>query len=263
MRKCTANGNPIQLLVAETCRLSCELMAMALCHYRRHLSVVACATDSAQILKAFVAKRPDVCIISSRLKDGNTSGINVVRQLHAAHEGARVLMLIDSLERGSVIEAFRSGALGVFPRDGAFDELYQGIQKISTGQVWANNEQLQYLVESIADGGPPAITDARGNTLLTRREQSLVDLVSQGRTNRDISRELNLSEHTVRNYLFRIFNKLGTSNRLELALYAISHRESGKEPLVAQARMHSGAFLGEPLDDNSLEAIAKPSVRRS
>jgi DNA-binding NarL/FixJ family response regulator len=82
--------------------------------------------------------------------------------------------------------------------------------------------------------GSPGITDARGNPLLTRREQRLVDLVAQGRTNRDISRELHLSEHTVRNYLFRIFNKLGTSNRLELALYAINHRESAKEQLVTQ-----------------------------
>jgi two-component system nitrate/nitrite response regulator NarL len=233
MRKAKSNGYPIQLLVAEPCRLSCELMATALCHYRRHLSVVACVTDSAQILKAYAAKKPDVCIISSRLKDGNTSGIKVVRELRAAHESARVLMLIDSLERGLVVEAFRSGALAVLPRDGAFGELYQGIQKVHTGQVWATNEQLQYLVESIANGGSPAITDSKGNILLTRREQSLVDLVAQGRTNRDISRELNLSEHTVRNYLFRIFNKLGTSNRLELALYAISHKESGKEHFVA------------------------------
>ncbi len=235
MRKGKATGYPIQLLIAETCRLSCELMATAFCRYRRRLSVVAYAVDPAQILKAYAAKKPDVCIISSRLKDGISSGINVARELHAAHEEARVLMLVDSLERGSVIEAFRAGALGVFPRDGAFSELYQGIQKVSTGQVWATNEQLQYLVESIADGGHPAITDSKGNILLTRREQSLVDLVAQGRTNRDISRELNLSEHTVRNYLFRIFNKLGTSNRLELALYAINHRESGKEQLIAQS----------------------------
>ena len=235
MRKGKADRCPIQLLVAETCRLSCELMAAALCRYRRRLSVVACATDSAQILKAYAEKKPDVCIISSHLRNGDSSGISVTRELHAAHEKVRVLMLIDSPTRGPVVEAFRSGVLGVFPRDGSFGDLYQGIQKVSTGQIWANNEQLQYLVESIADVGSPAITDAKGNTLLTRREQSLVDLVAQGRTNREISRELNLSEHTVRNYLFRIFNKLGTSNRLELALYAINHKETGKEQLVTHA----------------------------
>jgi DNA-binding NarL/FixJ family response regulator len=60
---------------------------------------------------------------------------------------------------------------------------------------------------------------------LTKREQGVVHLVAEGLTNRDISQQLNLSEHTVRNYLFRIFNKVGTSNRLELALYAIDRRE--------------------------------------
>jgi DNA-binding NarL/FixJ family response regulator len=209
-------------------------MVAALCRYRKLLSVVACATDSAEILKAYTAKKPDVCIISAHLKDGNSSEITVARELHAAHEEARVLMLVDTLERGVVADAFRAAALGVFPRDGAFEDLYKGIQKVNTGQIWASNEQLQYLVESIADASSGAITDAKGNTLLTRREQDLVDLVAQGRTNRDISRELHLSEHTVRNYLFRIFNKLGTSNRLELALYAINHRESGKAQLVAQ-----------------------------
>lgn len=209
-------------------------MVAALCRYRKRLSVVACATDSAEILKAYTAKKPDVCIISAHLKDGNSSGITVARELHAAHEEARVLMLVDTLERGVVADAFRAAALGVFPRDGAFEDLYKGIQKVNTGQIWASNEQLQYLVESIADASSGAITDAKGNTLLTRREQDLVDLVAQGRTNRDISRELHLSEHTVRNYLFRIFNKLGTSNRLELALYAINHKESGKVQLVAQ-----------------------------
>ena len=65
----------------------------------------------------------------------------------------------------------------------------------------------------------------RGTGLLTKREEGVVHLVAEGMTNRDISQELKLSEHTVRNYLFRIFNKVGTSNRLELALYAIDRRE--------------------------------------
>jgi DNA-binding NarL/FixJ family response regulator len=97
-----------------------------------------------------------------------------------------------------------------------------------------NNEQLQYVVESIADAASPIVTGVKGDALLTRREQSLVDLVAQGRTNCDSSCELNLSEYTVRDNLFRIFNKLGTSNRLEIALYAINHKDSNREQLVAQ-----------------------------
>jgi DNA-binding NarL/FixJ family response regulator len=74
------------------------------------------------------------------------------------------------------------------------------------------------------------ITDSRGTTLLSSREVSLVQLVAEGRTNRDISRELHLSEHTVRNYLFRIFNKLGVSTRLELAVYALNQRDINSSP---------------------------------
>jgi DNA-binding NarL/FixJ family response regulator len=214
--------------------MSCELMSAAL---RRHprLSVVASAVDAAQLLKAYAVTKPDVCVISANLKDGPSSGIQVTRELHAAHEAARIVLLIDSPDRDQVVGAFRSGALGVFSRDESFSDLCKGIQKVHGGQIWANNEQLQYLVESIAKKEPAPVVDAQGTALLTRREQSLVELVAQGRTNRDISRELNLSEHTVRNYLFRIFNKLGTSNRLELALYAINRKEAGREQVVDQA----------------------------
>jgi DNA-binding NarL/FixJ family response regulator len=234
MRRVSGNSQPIELLVGETCRLSCELMITALRRYPQRLSVVASAVESAGIMTAYAAKKPDVCVISSRLKDGASSGIAVTRQLHAMHETARILLLIDSPEREVVVEAFRSGALGVFSREECFGELCKGIEKVHSGQIWATNEQLQYLVESLAVKAPAPITDAKGATLLTAREQSLVDLVAQGRTNRDISRELNLSEHTVRNYLFRIFNKLGTSTRLELALYAINQKEASREQLITQ-----------------------------
>ena len=102
--------------------------------------------------------------------------------------------------------------------------LQKCVQKVHEGQIWANSQQLSFLLESLLDGTPPPITDVKGATLLTARELRLVQLVAEGRTNRDISQQLKLSEHTVRNYLFRIFNKLGVSTRLELALYAINQR---------------------------------------
>jgi DNA-binding NarL/FixJ family response regulator len=94
--------------------------------------------------------------------------------------------------------------------------------------VWAGSKVLRFALEALAQ--PPSVSKLQGNpskppkTLLTKREKDIVSSVTEGLTNRDISRRLNLSEHTVRNYLFRIFNKLGTSNRLELALYALHPR---------------------------------------
>src|SRR5271154_4174577 len=189
MPRATGNDYSIDLLVGETSHLSCELMAAALQRSRQRLSVVADATDPAQLLKTYADKRPDVCIVSTHLRDGASSGLRAARELHAEHPGVRVLLLIDSPERTAVVEAFRSGALGVFSRDGSFSELCKGIQKVHEGQIWASNDQLRYLVESIAEREPAPITDARGIGLLTKREHSLVDLVAQGLTNRDISRQ--------------------------------------------------------------------------
>jgi DNA-binding CsgD family transcriptional regulator len=76
--------------------------------------------------------------------------------------------------------------------------------------------------------------------LLTKREEELVQLVAEGLTNRNIARQLNLTDHTVRNYLFRIFNKLGTSNRLELALYVIKQRGASR------GSNFGDAFFAEP-----------------
>jgi len=90
------------------------------------------------------------------------------------------------------------------------------------GQIWASSEELRFIIEAMAQGEKPLIKNANGTRLLTKREEELVQLVAEDLTNRDISRQLTLREHTVRNYLFRIFNKLGTSNRLELALYVLN-----------------------------------------
>ena len=224
MLQVTENGYPISLLIAEHSRMGCNLMETAL-RRCRDITVSASAVESSEFMEAYRASSPDVSIISSALKDGPTAGFRVTRELREMSRSASIILLIQAPERALVVEAFRSGARGVLTRDDPFELLPKCIQRVHEGQVWANSEQLKFLIESVAENSPLAITDARGATLLTNRELSLVQLVTEGRTNRDISRELHLSEHTVRNYLFRIFNKLGVSTRLELALYAINQRE--------------------------------------
>lgn len=231
MQRAIGYGFEIRLLLAEHSLLSCQLMEAAL-QKNRHLSVAASIIDSAEFLKIYENLRPDVCVVSGNLKDGPTSGFRLTRELRTLNHDSRVILLLESSEKSGVLEAFRSGARGVFCRDEPFEALAKCIQKVHEGQVWASNEQLQYLTESVAETMTPAFKNAKGANLLTKRELSLVHLVAEGRTNRDIARELRLSEHTVRNYLFRIFNKLGTSNRLELALYAINQKSMNGEQLT-------------------------------
>ena len=223
MQSAIEHGFPITLVIAEHSRMGCELMEASLRRHR-HISVAACVVESEEFVDAYKRFNPDVCIVSSELKDGPATGFRVTREVRLSHHDANVIMLLEASKRGLVIEAFRSGARGVFSRDDSFDVLCRCVQKVYEGQVWANSQQLHYLLESVAETAPPIITDAKGANLLTKRELNLVQLIAECRTNRDISRELHLSEHTVRNYLFRIYNKLGISNRLELAVYAINQR---------------------------------------
>lgn len=234
MQQMTENGCPISLLIAEHSRMGCNLMETAL-RRCRHITVTASAVESAEFIEAYRTCNADVCIISSALKDGPTAGFRITRELREISRNVSIIMLLEAAERALVIEAFRSGARGILSRDDPFEVLPKCIQRVHEGQVWANSEQLKFLIESVAENSPRAITDARGATLLTNRELSLVQLVAEGRTNRDISRELHLSEHTVRNYLFRIFNKLGVSTRLELALYAINQRDTSSNSYLSDS----------------------------
>ena len=225
MKECIEKSSSISLLIAEHSRMGCQLMEAALQSYP-HISVAASIVESTEIVDVFENTKPDVCVISSSLKDGPASGFQVARELHDNFRQAKSIMLLDSSERNLVVEAFRAGASGVFSRDDSFELLARCVQKVYEGQVWANGQQLKFAMEALASAAPSAIVDAKGVHLLTKRELSVVTLVAEGRSNRDISRELRLSEHTVRNYLFRIYNKLGVSTRLELAVYALNQRDA-------------------------------------
>jgi DNA-binding NarL/FixJ family response regulator len=205
--------------------MGCQLMATMLKRSRYRFSLLGCAMDSVGVLAAANEKQPDIAIISAHLQDGPFLGFKVLREVRTSRSKTNVIMLLDSCERDLVIESFRGGARGVFSRDGSFEALCRCVQVVHQGQVWANTRELDYLMQALAEAVPLRVVNAKGASLLTKREVGVVRLIAEGLTNRDISRQLNLSEHTVRNYLFRIFNKLGTSNRVELALYAIGQRQ--------------------------------------
>jgi DNA-binding NarL/FixJ family response regulator len=97
------------------------------------------------------------------------------------------------------------------------------ILRVAAGQIWASTEQLNYLMDLISEVPSLRVMNSNGNRILTPREEQVVALVAEGLGNRQIARELNLSEHTIKKYLFRIFEKLGISSRVELVLYALNN----------------------------------------
>jgi len=92
---------------------------------------------------------------------------------------------------------------------------------VHQGQVWASSEELLFLLEALVEPAPIATRDLPGSRTLSKREEEIARLVAEGFSNRQISERLDLSEHTIKNYLFRVFEKLGVSTRVELTLYAL------------------------------------------
>jgi DNA-binding CsgD family transcriptional regulator len=105
-----------------------------------------------------------------------------------------------------------------------FRALCRCISVIQQGQFWANTDQIGYLIEELTSGPSPRVINVKGVVLLTPREEQVVSLVSEGIGNRLIAQQLDIKESSVKKYLLRIYDKLGVSNRVELVLYALTHR---------------------------------------
>ena len=227
--KSAGRAGTVKVFIADGSQLSCQLIAAAVRRGRYRTRVIGFATDAVGIREGLEKNDADVAVIGARLENEDLAGFQVTREILASRSKASVVMILDSNKPAMVVEAFRAGASGIFSRDQSSELLCKCIHAVHKGQVWANSKELHFVIEALGLAAPVKTISVRGTGLLTKREEGVVHLVAEGMTNRDISHELNLSEHTVRNYLFRIFNKVGTSNRLELALYAIDRREDQEQ----------------------------------
>jgi DNA-binding NarL/FixJ family response regulator len=234
----TTKQLPIRILVADANAMVCELLSGAF-KRRRAYSVIACATNLKEVLDTIKATPIDVALISAHLQDGRGSGLRAVQQMRAVQPKVRTVVMLERSEQGLIVQAFRAGAKGVFSRsERQFDVLCKCVSRVHEGQVWANSNELEQVVEALRHSSPLMLTNAQGVKLLSRQESKIVRLVSEGLTNREIATELKLSRHTVKNYLFKIFEKLGISGRVELALYAIS-RQNGIDLQVEEIAQKS------------------------
>ena len=225
LSKSSGHMSTVKVFIADGSQMSCQLIAASLRRGRYRTKVVGYATDAVGIREGLDKNEADVAVIGARLEEEAMAGFTVTREILAAHPKLNIIMILDSSKPTMVVEAFRAGASGVFSRDQSSELLCKCIHAVHQGQVWASSKELQFIIAALGPTPPAEAICLRGPGLLTKREESVVCLVAEGLTNRDISLQLHLSEHTVRNYLFRIFNKVGTSNRLELALYAIDRRD--------------------------------------
>lgn len=218
-----ATSDVVSVLVADSNRMQSQLLASAL-RRRPELRITTCRMDAASILQAVNSKAPRVALLSLNSSENRSEAVATLHRLHLSHPEIANLLLVESCSRELVVSAFRSGARGIFSiNDANLRLLCKCILCVAGGQIWASTEQLNYLLELISEVPSLRVFNASGNDLLTPREEQVVALVAEGLSNRGVARELSLSEHTVKKYLFRIFEKLGVSTRVELVLYAFNN----------------------------------------
>ena len=205
--------------MADAVAMSCQLLVEALLRSQGYDAVGAVTPE--EVIQALDRARFDVILIGTNFSPDALEGLRFVGEVRNLDPEVNIVVLLDTLERNLVIEAFRCGAHGVFCRSGSFQTLCKCILCVYQGQVWASSAELQLVLEALVNPVPIESCGLPNSRPLSKREEEIAHMVAEGFSNRQISERLVLSEHTIKNYLFRVFEKLGVSTRVELTLYAL------------------------------------------
>ena len=209
-------GHAIRFVLADRTRMDCQLLAVSLQRASGHCKAVGTAVSAAEAQAILKQHQPQVALISPHLADGPLVGFDLVREMRDTFPATRAIMLLNSMEPQMVIYSFQVGAKGVFSRDRSVEALAKCIEMVHQGQIWAGTNELEIILQALAKRTHFEPLSATGARLLTSREAEVANLVAEGLRNREISERMKLSAHTVKNYLYRVYEKLGISSRVEL-----------------------------------------------
>ncbi|HWG58785.1 MAG TPA: response regulator transcription factor [Candidatus Acidoferrales bacterium] len=184
------------------------------------VQIVGEAANGVECTKMLAKFKPDILLLDLRMPEKD--GLGVLEEVNFDSLPTRVIVLTAAEDDRDVVRAMRLGARGVVLKQSASDLLLKSIRKVYDGEIWLDNRMTAEVIDAFKKSAEAG--QRREKPLLSEREKEIVQLVAQGFRNREIGEKLFISEQTVKNHLHNIFDKLGVSDRLELALYAIHHR---------------------------------------
>lgn len=194
------------------------------------LEAVGLTDTEEALLREIEQTRVETVLLMPEILESGVSDCDIIGRIRAAASAANVIVLFERRSRPEVLAAFQHGAKGVFSiHDSSLEDLGRCIEHVHTGHTWVSWEDLEWLAQASDPNSEqlkkPQFLDSRGKRILSQREEEVVSLLVAGLPNREIAQSLSLSEHTVKNYLFRIYDKLGISSRTELLVYAMTSRK--------------------------------------
>ena len=184
------------------------------------VQIIGEASNGVECTKMLHKLKPDILLLDLRMPEKD--GLGVLEEVNFDTLPTRVIVLTAAEDDRDVVRAMRLGARGVVLKQSASDLLLKSIRKVYDGEIWLDNRMTAEVIDAFKKSSESG--QRREKPLLSDREKEIVQLVAQGFRNREIGEKLFISEQTVKNHLHNIFDKLGVSDRLELALYAIHHR---------------------------------------
>jgi len=211
----------IRILIADDHGLFRDALRKLL-EMEEDFEVVGAATDGAEAVQMARELKPDILLLDLAMP--RLTGIEALRELSTGSSPVLTVLLAGAVEKRQILEALQLGARGVVLKDAATQLLLKCIRCVMAGEHWVGRDRVADLLETLRQMGPsgaPAAASAHG---LTPREREIVAAIVSGQANKDIARSLAISEETVKHHLTNIFSKLGVSNRLELALFAVNQR---------------------------------------
>jgi DNA-binding NarL/FixJ family response regulator len=175
----------------------------------------------------------DVLILEGNLLAGTTDALP---EIVGNFPDIKIIVQTSSSDENHTVELYRKGVRGIIPRSISPDLLIRCVRKIASGETWIDNQSVNWVIEAYR-AQAVALTDPRLQPRLSTKELSIIALITQGKRNKEIAFQLGTTEQVIKNYLRKIYEKLGVSDRLELALYCLHHQldKKAKEALKPAA----------------------------
>src|SRR5712692_301915 len=193
------------------------------------LRVVGDTSDGAEAIDLAREHAPEVLLLDLAIP--GLSALQILRKVQSSAAHVRSILLAVEIDTPETIEALKLGARGVIPKDCSGELLFKGIRSVMAGQYWVGREKVADLLQSLTDGRSASPNGPLENNFdLTPRELQIISAIVEGESNNGIAQKFGLSEDTVKHHLTHVFDKLGVSTRLELAIFAIHHGLLGRRP---------------------------------
>jgi DNA-binding NarL/FixJ family response regulator len=184
------------------------------------LRVVAQA-DTLENLRLAIERYPsDIVLLEGSLLTGT---VNIIPELLRAAPDVKLIVQAVAADENQTVELYRRGVRGIVSRSISPDLLVRCVRRIAAGETWIDNQSVSWVIEAYR-AQASALVNPRTQPKLSPKEMAIITCITQGKRNKEIAYQLGTTEQVIKNYLRKIYDKLGVSDRLELALYCLHNK---------------------------------------